>query len=105
MYAAREREVCFNGITTAEIAFDAGVDLVALWNSQRWIETTRKACIQHTKLTHQIRVSTQRFRKVKVRCDEGASLLRGHHFAGQWIAQEICVEEELRSEERRVGKE
>jgi hypothetical protein len=51
---------------------------------------------------------------MKVRSDERAPLLGRHHFASQWIAQEIGVEEELllaeceivnRSQQRSIEKD
>ena len=64
--AAREREVCFDGIAATEIALDTGIDLITLRNSQARIEAARKVGIQHTKLAHQTRIHIERFGKAKI---------------------------------------
>src|SRR6185436_8043897 len=86
MYTSRDGEVCLDGKTAAQVALDTSVELVALRNSQRRIEPSRKVRIQHTKLTHQSRVSAQLLWKAKIVCHERTTLIG---------AQLICIEEEL----------
>src|SRR5215204_1018854 len=101
-YAAREREVCFDGIAATQIALDAGVDLITLRNSQLWVETAREVCIPHSKFAHQRRISIQRLRKAQVGGDERTTLRDSHQLSSRWIAKLVRVEEQLLLAKREV---
>ena len=100
MYAAREREVCFDCITASQIALDAGVDLItpefSSAGSRRREKFVFKTPNSRTTSNRHSSVSgKRRFAAMNARrCSVELSCHR--------IAKEVGVEEELLLAEREV---
>src|SRR2546429_355102 len=86
----------------ADLSLDADIGLVTFRNAELWIQTPRKAGIEHAKLFDERQIDRERLRKVQVGGDERAALRVTHELAGRRIDERVGVEEKLLRAEREI---
>src|SRR5437870_8182522 len=92
----------FKDEVAADLPFDAYVGLVTFRNAELWIQTPRKAGIEHAKLFDERRIDRERLRKMQVGGDERAALRVAHELAGRRIDERVGIEEKLLRSEREI---